>query len=103
VKHGEILWWFGSWYSILLVPLSFMAKLLQGSTWTGWVTRYIPWSRYCFQKTIQFSKMSVPPLTQLELFSHGFEEHEGELVTSSLASTVTRSEHHWTTLVSFGD
>jgi hypothetical protein len=32
-----------SWYSIPL--LSFMAELLQGSTWTGWIIRCIPWSR----------------------------------------------------------
>jgi hypothetical protein len=35
-----------SWYSILLVPLlPFMAKLLQGNTWIGWLIGWIPWSR----------------------------------------------------------
>jgi hypothetical protein len=74
VKHGEVLWWFWSavsWYSILLFPLlHFMAKILQGSTWTGFVIRCIPWLRHYLQ-IIQFSKMTVSPFTQLELFSHG--------------------------------
>jgi hypothetical protein len=62
-----------SWYSILLVPLlPFMAELLQESTWTGWVIRCIPWSRRYFRTTMQFSKMTMLPFTQLELYSHGF-------------------------------
>jgi hypothetical protein len=42
----EVLWWFGQQYcGILLVPLlPFIPNLLQGSTWTGWVIRCIPWS-----------------------------------------------------------
>jgi hypothetical protein len=60
-----------SWYSILLVPLlSLVAELLQGSTWTGWAIRCVPWFRCYFRTTMQFSKMTVPPFTQLELFSH---------------------------------
>jgi hypothetical protein len=51
-----------SWYSILLVPLlPFMAKLLQGSTWTGWVLMCIPWSRH-FRTTMQFSKDDNAPI-----------------------------------------
>jgi hypothetical protein len=46
VKHGRasvIVLAAISWYSILLVPLlPFMAELLQGSTWTGWVIECIP-------------------------------------------------------------
>jgi hypothetical protein len=46
VKHGggsAMVWAAMSWYNILLVPLlPFTAKLLQGSTWTGWVSRCIP-------------------------------------------------------------
>jgi hypothetical protein len=62
-----------SWYIILLVPLlPFMAKLPQGSMWTGWVIRCIPWSRCYFKTMMQLSKMTKPPFTQLELFSHGF-------------------------------
>jgi hypothetical protein len=69
-----------SWYSILLVPLlPFMAKLLQGSTWTGWVIRRIPWSRHHFETMVQFSKTTVPPLTAGTVQSW-FEEHEGELL-----------------------
>jgi hypothetical protein len=84
VKHGEdsvMVWAAMSWYSILLVPLlPFMAELLWGSMWTGWVIRCIPWSRHYFRTTVhfskmtmlmQFSKMAVSTFTQLELFSHG--------------------------------
>jgi hypothetical protein len=60
-----------SWYSIPLIPLlPCMSEFLQGSMWTGWVISCIPWSRCYFRKTLQFSKMTMPPFTQLELFSH---------------------------------
>jgi hypothetical protein len=52
-----------------LLPL--MAELLQGSTWTGWVIRCIPWSKHYFRITMQFSKSTMPPFTQLKLFNHG--------------------------------
>jgi hypothetical protein len=46
VKHRGgfmIVWAAVSWYSIILVPLlPFMAELLQGNMWTGWVIRCIP-------------------------------------------------------------
>jgi hypothetical protein len=50
--EGSIMVWAAiSWYSILLVPLlPFMAELLQGSMWTGWVIWCIPWSR-CYSWT----------------------------------------------------
>jgi hypothetical protein len=61
-----LVWTKISWYSILLVPLlPFMAELLQGSTWTGWVIRCILWSRHFWT--------TMPPFTHLELFQ--FEEH----------------------------
>jgi hypothetical protein len=92
-----IVWTTILWYSILLVPLlPFMAKLLQGSMWRGWVIRRN------FQTTVQFFKMTVPPLSQLELFSHGLRAWRC-ISASFLASTITRFQHHWTTLVSFGD
>jgi hypothetical protein len=64
----EVLWWFEQQYcGILLDPLlPFMAELLQGSVWTGWVIRCIPWflnNNAVFQDNGSF--------TQLELFSHG--------------------------------
>jgi hypothetical protein len=75
VKHGagSVMNWAAiSWCSILLVALlPFMAELLQGSMWTGWLIRCIPWSRRYFWTKIQFSKTTVPPSTQLELFNHG--------------------------------
>jgi hypothetical protein len=76
VKHGRgfvIVW------GIHLDPLlSFMAELLEVSTWTGWVTRCIVCSRRYCQTTIQFSKTTVPQFTHLGLLSW-FEEHEGEM------------------------
>jgi hypothetical protein len=79
--------WAVIWYSILLVLLlPFMAKLLQGSVWTSWVIRYIPWSRY-FRAMMWFSKMTLSPFTQLELLSHGFKsilpcQHNHQIWTS---------------------
>jgi hypothetical protein len=62
VKHGGgfvMVWAAVSWYNILLVPLlPFMAELLQGSTWAGWVIRCIPWSGHF--RTMQFSKTIMP-------------------------------------------
>jgi hypothetical protein len=52
--------------------ISFMAELLQGGTWTGWVIRCIPWSKRYFRTTMHFFKTTVPLFTQVELFSHGF-------------------------------
>jgi hypothetical protein len=70
VKHGGILW-----CSILLVPLlPFMAILLQGSTWTGWVISDLD---------ISEQRCSLPrqhcPLHKAATVQSCFEEHEGEL------------------------
>jgi hypothetical protein len=80
-----------SWYSILLVPLlPFMAELLQGYTWTGWVTRCIPWSGRCFRTTIRFSRRQCS-------HSHSWNCSVMDCrawtwtSTSSLASTITNS------------
>jgi hypothetical protein len=55
-KHGAgsmMVWAAISWYSLLLVPLlPFTAELLQGSTWTGWVIRCIPWIRRYYRTTM---------------------------------------------------
>jgi hypothetical protein len=74
-KHctWDIMWWLGQQYcGLLLVPLlvSFMAELLQGSAWTTGISgaSHDP-ERHL--RTMQFSKTTVPPLTQLEVFSHG--------------------------------
>jgi hypothetical protein len=91
VKHvGGFMkvWAAVSWCSILLVPLlPLKAKLLEGSTWTGWVNRCSPWSRRYFRTTIQFSKTTMLPFTQLELFSHGLKSIKVNL-TSSPSNTV---------------
>jgi hypothetical protein len=73
VKHGggSVMVW-AQYRCILLVPLlPFMAELLQGSTLTVWVIRYILWPRRYFRTMMHFSKTTMSPLTQLELFSHG--------------------------------
>jgi hypothetical protein len=66
VKHREgsmVVWAAILWYSILLVQLlPFMAESLQGGMWTG----------NPVHPMMQFSKMTIPPFTQLALFSHGF-------------------------------
>jgi hypothetical protein len=38
-----VLWWFGQQHHgiVLFTLLPFMAELLQGSTWTGWVIRCV--------------------------------------------------------------
>jgi hypothetical protein len=90
-----------SWYSMLLVPLlPFMAELLQGSMWTGWVIRCIPWSGRYFQTAMRFFKMTVPQFWNCSVMVWRTWRWTS---ASSLVSTVTKSEHHWTTLVSFGD
>jgi hypothetical protein len=67
-----MVWAAMSRYSILLVPLlPFMAELLQENIWTGWVIRCIPCSRRYLRTAMQFSKTTMRPFTQLELFSHG--------------------------------
>jgi hypothetical protein len=96
-----MVWTAVSWYSILLAPLlPFMADLLQRSTRTDWVIRCIPWSRRYFRTATQFYSTTLSPFTQLGLFSHGLMSMKVNL-TSSLASTITRFEHHRTTVVSF--
>jgi hypothetical protein len=63
-RGGSVMVWAILWYSILLVPLlPFMAELLQGSTWTGWVSRCVPGSRRYFRTTMQFSKVTTLPFT----------------------------------------
>jgi hypothetical protein len=65
VKYGGdsvMVWAAISWYSILFVPLLlFMAELLQGNTWTGWVIRCISWSRNYFRTMTHSSKKTIPP------------------------------------------
>jgi hypothetical protein len=70
---SSVMVWTGvSWYSILLVLLlPFMAELLQGSTWTDWLIRCIPWSRRFFRTTMQFSKTTAGTVQSW------FREHEG--------------------------
>jgi hypothetical protein len=67
VKHGGgsvTVWAAISRYSILLAPLlTFMAELLQGSTWAGWLISCIPWSWSHIRTTMQFSKTTMPPFT----------------------------------------
>jgi hypothetical protein len=83
VKHrgGSVMVWAAvSCHSIPLVPLlPFMAKLLQESTWTGWVIRCIhPTAQTLFLNNDAIFQDNAPVHTagtvQLQ-----FEEHEGEL------------------------
>jgi hypothetical protein len=56
------------------------ARITQGSTWTGWVIRCIPWCKGYFRITMLFSKTTMPPFTQLQLPGPSwFEGHESEL------------------------
>jgi hypothetical protein len=89
---------------ILLVPLlHFMAELLQGCTWTGWVIICILWSRRYFWTMTQFCRTTVPPHSHSWNCSLMVWRAWRWTSASSLASTIARIEHHWTTLVSFGD
>jgi hypothetical protein len=65
----------------LLVPLLFfMDELLQGSAWTGWIIRCIPWSRSYFlpNNDAVFQDDNVPIYTAGTVYSWS-EQHEGEL------------------------
>jgi hypothetical protein len=94
VKHGgrsEMVWAAISWYSILLAPLlPFMAKLLQGSIYMDRLGNQV---HPTIQTSMHFSKMTMPPFTQLELFSHGLKSVKVNF-NSPLASTITTFEHH---------
>jgi hypothetical protein len=104
-KHrgdSAMVWAAISLYSILLAPLlPFMPQVLHGSTWTGWVIRCIPWSRWYFL-AMQSSKTTMPPFTWLELFSRGLKSMKVYF------STFPGQHNHyiWTSMnhsVSFGD
>jgi hypothetical protein len=99
---GEVLWWFGQQYRFIVFC---------------WSHYYLSCPNYCkgvcgqvgksgasqnFQTTMQFSKMTMSPFTQLDLFGHGLKSIKVNF-NSSLISTVTRFEYHWTILVSYGD
>jgi hypothetical protein len=62
-RGGSVMVWAAiSLHSILLIPLlPFTAKVLQGTTWTGWVIRCIPWSRSYFRTMMQSSKTITFP------------------------------------------
>jgi hypothetical protein len=84
VKHGGgslVVWAAVSWYSILLVPLlPFIAELVQGSTWTGWVIRRIhPMIQTLFPNNDAVSQDDNIPSHTAGTVQSCFEKHEGEL------------------------
>jgi hypothetical protein len=85
-----------------ILPL--IAELLHGSTWSGWVIRCIPGSRRYFRRRCSFPRRPKFPHSHYwnRSFSHSLKTWKWT-PTSSLASTIITSEHHWTTLVSFGN
>jgi hypothetical protein len=96
---GELLWCSEQQYCgiLLVLLLLFMAELLQGSMWTCWVIRRIPWSRLHF-RMMQFPKMTMPPITQLELLSH-------DLKTMKVNFNIFPGQHNhhiWTSLNHYG-
>jgi hypothetical protein len=90
-----------SWYSVGPI-ITLQVKLLQGSAWTGWVTRCIPWSRCYFRTRMEFSKKTMSPVTQLELFSRGLKSIKMKFSMFS-GHHISRFEHNWIILVSFED
>jgi hypothetical protein len=63
-----------------LVPLlPFMAELLQGNMWTGWVIRCIPWFRHYLRITDAVFQEDNAPIHTAGTVHSWFEEHEGEL------------------------
>jgi hypothetical protein len=50
---------------------------------------------------MQFSKMAVPPFTQLELISHGLKIMKVNIIFAGQHNQ--QIEHHLTTMVGFGD
>jgi hypothetical protein len=77
VKHvvGSVMVWAAiSWF--MLVPLlPFVAELLQGNTWTGWVIRCIP----RFPKNDTVFQDDIAPVHTAGTVQSGLEKHEGKL------------------------
>jgi hypothetical protein len=85
VKHElcfVMVWAAMSWYSVLLVPLlPFMAELLQGNMWTGWVIRcihdpHVISEQRCKDSVFQDDSVHIHTAGTVQ---SRFEEHEGEL------------------------
>jgi hypothetical protein len=74
-----MVWAAMSWYSV--VPLlPFLAELLQGSTGTGWVIRYIhPVIQTLFLNNDAVLQHDRAPIHTSRTAQSWFEEHEGEL------------------------
>jgi hypothetical protein len=90
-----MVWAATPWYNILFVPsLPFMAELLQGSMWAGWVVMCIPWSRRYFRTKIHFSKTTLPLFTQLELFRHGLKSMKVNIFRAQHDHQISTSLNH---------
>jgi hypothetical protein len=76
VRHGEVLWWFMKQYHGRIFCLSLHGRITAREYVNRWLTRCIPWSRRYFRTTMQFSNTTMPPVTQLELFSYGLKSME---------------------------
>jgi hypothetical protein len=83
----------------LIFLLLFMAKLLQGSTWRGWVIRRTHNPDIVSKELAVFQDISVPIHTAGTISLMVWRAWRWTSA-SSMVMTVTRFEHHWTTLVS---
>jgi hypothetical protein len=89
-QHGEVPLWFDV---DLITVLPFMAKLLQGSTWTDGIIRCIPWSRFYFRTTIHFFKRTMCPIHTARTVLSWSEELKMDLIFPG-----QHSHHIWTSL-----
>jgi hypothetical protein len=65
-----ILWTTVSWYSVGPSINLYGRITANVCVQAGWAVKHITWSKCYFRTNMQFSKMTVPCFTQLELFSH---------------------------------
>jgi hypothetical protein len=108
VKHGGgsvTVWAAVSWFGILLVPIITLHGRITTREYVGSLGNQVhPIIQmfFFFQTTMQFCKKTLPHPHSWNCSVMVWRTRRWTS-TSSLASIITRFEHYWTTLVSFGD
>jgi hypothetical protein len=74
---GSVVGWAAiSWYSVGPI-ITLCGQITSKEYMDSWVIRCILWSNCYFWTTMQFSKKTMLPFTQLELFNHDLKSKKG--------------------------